>query len=288
MLPINLKPIIQGIDLMSQDLEKNKILAAILVAGIVAMLAGFVAKQLVHPHPLEKAVLDIDTSALEAANAGGDAAPVGPEPILGLLAKGDAKKGEMLAKACLACHSFGKGEPAKIGPNLYGIINNKQAHMDGFPYSDAIKDLGAKGGHWSYTNLNKFLWKPQSYAKGTKMTFPGFKKAEDRADVIDYLRTDADSAPALPSAAEIAADAPKEVDASKAKPGAPANGDAKAKSANPKGATTPSKPAGTDAKKTTNDSPPSAQPTAPSAVKPGVVNDVAASPAPDATSSDKK
>jgi cytochrome c len=205
---------------MSQDLEKNKILAAILVAGIVAMLAGFVAKQLVHPNQPEKAAIDIDTSALEAASAGGaDAAPAGPEPILGLLAKGDAKKGEMLAKACLACHTFGKGEPAKIGPNLYGIINNKQAHMEGFPYSDTIKDLGAKGGHWSYTNLNQFLWKPQSYAKGTKMTFPGFKKVEDRADVIDFLRTDADSAPALPSAAEIAAEAPKAPDVSKAKPG---------------------------------------------------------------------
>jgi cytochrome c len=272
---------------MSQDLEKNKILAAILVAGIVAMLAGFVAKQLVHPHPLEKAVLDIDTSALEAANSGADAAPpAGPDPILGLLAKGDAKRGESLAKACLACHSFGKGEPAKIGPNLYGIINNKQAHMDGFPYSDTIKDMGAKGGHWSYTNLNQFLWKPQSYAKGTKMTFPGFKKVQDRADVIDYLRTDADSQAPLPTAGEIAAEQPKEKDAGKEKPGAKATS-GNEKPANPTGATTPSKP--TDAaKKTTNDSPPSAPPTAPSVAKPGDVKDKAAAPAPDATSASKK
>jgi cytochrome c len=205
---------------MSQDLEKNKILAAILVAGIVAMLAGFVAKQLVHPNHLEKAVLEVDTSALETASSG-EAAPTGPEPLLGLIEKADTKKGEALAKACLACHSFGKGEAAKIGPNLYGIVNNKQAHMDGFPYSDSLKDMGAKGGHWSYANLNHFLWKPPSYVKGTKMTFPGLKKTQDRADVIAYLRSLADAPAPLPSAADIAAEAPKEKEASKEVPGAP-------------------------------------------------------------------
>ena len=69
---------------MSHNLENNKLLAAVLVAGIVAMLAGFVAKNLVHPHDLEKAVLEIDTSALEAASSGG-AAPAGPEADSGFI-----------------------------------------------------------------------------------------------------------------------------------------------------------------------------------------------------------
>lgn len=207
---------------MSQDLEKNKILAAILVAGIVAMLAGFVAKQLVHPHMPEKAALDIDVSALETASDAG-AAPAGPEPILALLANADVAKGGALAKACLACHSFEKGGANKIGPNLYGIVNNKKAHAEGFPYSDTIKDMATKGDRWTYQNLSGFLWKPAAYAKGTKMTYPGLKKAQDRADVIAYLRTLADAPAALPSDADIAAEAPKDPVA-EAVPGEAADG----------------------------------------------------------------
>lgn len=195
---------------MSQNLENNKIIAAVLVAGIVAMLAGFVAKNLVHPHELEKSVLDIDTSALEAAQAGGDAKPAGPEPILALLATADVAKGEALAKVCQACHTFTKGGINGTGPNLYGIVNNKKAHAAGFAYSDVIKGMAEKGDHWTYQNLNGFLFKPAAYAKGTKMSFPGYKKPQDRADVIAYLRTLADAPAALPSAGDIAAEAPKE------------------------------------------------------------------------------
>ena len=208
---------------MSQNLEGNKIIAAVLVAGIVAMFAGWIAKEVVHPHMPEKVGLEIDTSALEAATASGDGAPVGPEPILALLASADIAKGEALSKACLACHSFEKGGPNKIGPNLYGIVNNKKAHAAGFPYSEAIADMAAKGETWTYHNLGGFLWKPSAYAKGTKMTFPGLKKPQDRANVIAYLRTLADSPAALPSEADIAAEAPKAEVAADAKPGAPAN-----------------------------------------------------------------
>lgn len=193
---------------MSNDLENNKIISAILVAGIVAMLSGFIASKVVHSEAPEKAALDIDTSALETASSGG--APAGPEPILALLATADVAKGEALAKACTACHGFDKGGPNKVGPNLYGIVNAPKAHKGDFAYSDVIKEMAAKGDRWTYQNLSAFLWKPAAYAKGTKMSFPGLKKPQDRANVIAYLRTLSDSPAALPSDGEIAAEAPKD------------------------------------------------------------------------------
>jgi len=46
-----------------------------------------------------------------------------------------------------------------------------------------------KNEKWDPEKLNQWLWKPQSLIKGTKMTFAGMPKAEDRADVIAYLET---------------------------------------------------------------------------------------------------
>ncbi len=194
---------------MSHDLENNKIFAALLVAGIVAMLCGFVANILVSEDGTAETAIEIDTTALEAA-ASGDGAPVGPDPILALLGSADVKRGEALAKACLACHGFDKGGPSKIGPNLYGMVNAKKAHIDSFAYSAPLNEMAAKGEKWTYQSLNVFLWKPAAYIKGTKMSYPGLKKPQDRADVIAYMRSMADTPAPLPSAAEIAAEAPKE------------------------------------------------------------------------------
>ena len=126
---------------------------------------------------------------------------------MALLEGADIAKGEKITKACAACHSFEKGGPVKQGPNLWNIVMADKAAAAGFDYSDALKE---KGGKWDYDSLNKFLWKPKKYASGTKMNFIGLKKPEDRAAIIAWLRQQADSPAALPSAEEIAAEAPKE------------------------------------------------------------------------------
>lgn len=195
------------------DLELNKILAACLVAGIIASASGFVAKKLVHPH-------EVKASGAEATGeAAAPAAPTGPEPILGLIAKADVEHGKSLAKACGACHSVDKGGANGVGPNLWDIFGRGKAAKSDFTYSD---DMGKhKGEKWSYQDLNHFLWRPKSLVPGTKMTFPGLSKAQDRADVIAFLRTLTESAPALPSDADIAAEekelAPKPAPASETK-----------------------------------------------------------------------
>ena len=112
-----------------------------------------------------------------------------------LLKAADPAAGEKIAAKCKACHDLSKGGPNKIGPNLWDIVGNKQAHLDNFSYSDAVKGLG---GQWTYENLDKFLTKPKDYAPGTKMTFPGLPKPEDRAALLAYLRTLSDSPKPLP------------------------------------------------------------------------------------------
>lgn len=184
-------------------MEFNKLFAAVLVAGIVAMLSGFVAKKIIHVADPETNAYQIEVVA--DAMAGEAAAEAVAEPILALLKDADVAKGEGIAKACAACHTFKKGEPSRVGPNLWGIVNAKHAHMDGFAYSDAMKAMHDKP--WDYQSLNAFLWNPKKHVPGTKMVYAGLKKPEQRAQVIAYLRTLADTPAALPSDEAIAAEA---------------------------------------------------------------------------------
>ncbi len=192
------------------SMEKNKIFAAVLCAGIVAMLGGFIAEVLVHPHELDEDAVMIE--GLEGS-VGGGAAVAMPDPIFDLIASADVAKGEKLSKACAACHSFNQGGATKVGPNLYGVVGASKGADAGFSYSAAIT---AAGGKWGYEDLNFFLWKPKAYIDGTKMNYAGLKKPGDRAAMIAWLRTQGSSL-ALPSAAEIEAEklklAPPEAEA---------------------------------------------------------------------------
>jgi cytochrome c len=116
-----------------------------------------------------------------------------------LLASSDAAKGENAAKKCAACHTFNKGGPNRVGPNLWGLINRPKASEAGFNYSAAMK---SKGGEWTYEDLNKFLANPKGFVQGTNMQFAGLTRSSERADVINYLHTLADNPGPLPKAAE--------------------------------------------------------------------------------------
>lgn len=187
------------------NLELNKIFAALLIAGIIAMLCGFIAKQVVFPEHLAKHAVIIEVA--EAAEAGTAAKAAGPEPILALLATADVAKGQSVAKACTACHSLDKGGKDGVGPHLWGVVGRSKDSVAGFAYSGELSKVGEKS--WTYAELNHFLYKPKAYAAKTKMNFLGVKKPEDRAALIAYLRTLNDAPPALPSDADIAAEAPK-------------------------------------------------------------------------------
>jgi cytochrome c len=101
---------------------------------------------------------------------------------------GNAEEGAEVFKKCRACHDVGPDAKNKVGPLLNGIIGRKAGTIDGFAYSDANKTAGAGGLVWSEDVLFKYLENPLTFMKGTKMAFAGLKDAQDRKDLIAYLK----------------------------------------------------------------------------------------------------
>ena len=169
------------------SLELNKVFAAVLTAGITFMVAGQVGKILVHGEKPNESAIRIGDPIGGAPSAAPAAAAAGPEPITVLLASADAEAGQQVAaRNCGACHSFNQGGRTGIGPNLYGIVGAPHGHVEGFNYSAVLK---GKQGPWNYDELNAWLYKPATYAPGTRMSYAGLVNTQQRANLIAYLRT---------------------------------------------------------------------------------------------------
>lgn len=175
--------------------EFNKIAGAVCATLLALVALNITAEAVFAPKEPAKPGFQIDVK--QETPAAGDAtqAKAPDEPIEKLLGSSDAKRGEASAKACTTCHTFAKGGPNMVGPNLWGVVGRARATEAGFGYSDAMK---GKGGDWSVDDLNKFLTSPKGFVPGTKMTFAGFSKASQRADVIAYLNSLSDNPKPLP------------------------------------------------------------------------------------------
>ena len=182
--------------------ELNKVLGAILGTCLIMLALNIAAGALFAP---EKPAKPGYVIAVKQEGAEKPAAPAPEQPIEALLASASVERGQQIAKQCQACHTFEKGGPNRVGPNLWGIVDRPRASHPGFNYSASMK---AKGGNWTFDELNKFLSHPQGYIPGTAMTFAGLSRETQRADVIDYLHTLADNPVPLPKAAEAAPAAP--------------------------------------------------------------------------------
>ena len=175
--------------------EMNKLVGALLLAGLIAMVAGVSAEALytgsVGEHGEQEAKRGYTIAGAE--NTGGDehAAAVADEKpvnIAEFMKKADAKAGEGMIKKCTACHTFDKGGKNGVGPNQWGLYGSGFAHKDDFTYSEALKAEHGKK-KWEAQELSEFLANPKKYIPGNKMSFPGIKDPQERANLIAYLST---------------------------------------------------------------------------------------------------
>ena len=177
--------------------ELNKIAGAVLATGLGVMAVSIISEAIYTPAEPAKPGYVIAVSE-PTGGTGGGKAPVQVASIAERLQTADAKKGASVAKKCMACHTLEKGQPNKVGPNLYDVVGSPIIHHNNFKYSAAFQAKGKEGFTWTFQHLDDFLTNPRNYIQGTAMSFAGIKKPDERADVIAYLRTLSDKPVPLP------------------------------------------------------------------------------------------
>ena len=174
--------------------ELNKFAGAILGVILIVFVVAKFSETVFHPHAMEGQAygeIDVPKDTQSAV------AEVEPEavPLPVLLASANVEKGERVSKKCASCHSFEKDGKNKVGPNLYNILGAVPGAKD-FSYSVAMKE---KGGRWTYAEMDSFLESPRNALPGTKMSFAGLRRADDRAAILLYLRQQSDAPLPLPT-----------------------------------------------------------------------------------------
>jgi cytochrome c len=169
----------------------NTIAGWALFAGIIALGGGIVSSKLFHTERPEEMGY-----AIEGVEAEGEGAASGPS-LNTLLASADVAKGEKVFAKCAACHTANQGGANGIGPNLFETLGEPIGQgKGGFAFSDALKSVG---GTWTFEAMDHWLKSPREFAPGTKMTFAGLGKPEDRANLIAWMNTLGSNLP-LPAA----------------------------------------------------------------------------------------
>jgi cytochrome c len=176
----------------------NAIAGWTLFAGIIALGSTILTGEYFKSEAPEKGGYAVaDAAPAEGGSGGAVAKPTN-------FAAGDVAKGAETFKKCASCHSITQGGANGVGPNLYGVMGGKHGHAAGFAYSEGMV---AKPGVWDFVAMDEWLTSPKKYVAGTKMSFAGLSKPEDRADVIAYINAQGSNLPVPAAPAEAAAPA---------------------------------------------------------------------------------
>ncbi len=186
---------------MSNDSNDfNTIAGWALAAGVAALGLTIVTGQYFKPHHVEKGGYEV------AGAEGGESGGAADVPIANLLATADAAKGAEVFKKCAACHTITPGGASGTGPNVHGIMGKAIGKQAGFAYSPGV---AGKGGNWDWESMNAWLKAPKKFIEGTKMSFAGLSKGEDRANLMAYMNAQGSNLP-LPAPVAAAAESPTE------------------------------------------------------------------------------
>ena len=170
----------------------NKVAGAALATALAIVGLNVISEAIFAPELAEKPGYAI--AVQEVAEEGG-AGPELPPDWGTVLPAANVAMGATISKKCVSCHVFEKGGANGTGPALWGVLGADAGSHPGFAYSEGM----VAHGPWTYDELDKFLAAPQRYIPGTKMSFVGLKKQEDRIALIAYLRTMTDAPPPIPA-----------------------------------------------------------------------------------------
>ena len=198
---------------MKDELRWNKIFGGILGAVLLALVVRIGAEMLFARPALKTPGYAIAVASGPEAGGGSEVADTPPDWGTEL-AKADVAAGEAVSQKCASCHNFANGGPNQTGPNLWGVLGRKPGSHAGFAYSSGMTEFSGKTAAWDYQHVYEFLAGPAAYINGTKMSFVGLKKREDRINLIAWLRQQSSSPLAIP-APKPAAEKPASADSSK-------------------------------------------------------------------------
>lgn len=92
---------------------------------------------------------------------------------------------QVFANECAVCHSVTKGMTGMMGPNLAGVVGRKSGSLEGFNYSQAMRN---KDIDWQAENIAQLITQPQAFVPGTYMPYMGLASADDRQAVVCFLK----------------------------------------------------------------------------------------------------
>lgn len=180
----------------------KNILGSIVFTVAVFALVNFIGNMMVNPatapHQINVQVADVQPAAAPEPTPATAPAPAVQQAVeqaveqavataAPTMGDGDVTAGsKTFRKKCLGCHTAGKDDANRTGPNLWGIVGKAKGASEGYRYS---KNMNALGGVWSEEEISAFIAGPRTFLPDTKMTFAGLKNEQDRVDVLAYLKT---------------------------------------------------------------------------------------------------